>query len=1549
MTLKPKTVRRLLLLGAVAVLLVGGGLGFLVVRRVQSQRLDARLLAEGTGAFEREDYPGAMSSLGRLLKRQGDRLDPDALLLYARARARLVEPDGTHVREGLGAFKLYLSIRPGDREAELELLRLYIASRQLPEARDAAARLRPADLKLAVEADLPVLREEMRVLLAIGTYDDRLRDVARRITEVSPLDLDAQITYCDCLARRGMVREAREWAEAFRAAHPSDPRARLVALLIGLGPPDAAEVERLFEGLCALTGLDARDPESPPTGGLPDETYVLRVATLFDQIGRHDHAAAILRAAAELGDMPGAFRLGVRRGWQAGRDDWVIRATDQLSASDRAVPAESLGFRAMALRGAGRTGEAEAIIAALKGRASDYSARAWAESLGAPDRPVLGASEAYARAVHEGPGEPVFRHLLAGSMSAMGRLEEAIGEWRAAAESPLSMGWALPWVRMSAASLELGLVGDAVEQAERAAAISPRSVAAASARFAALVAKVERSASPTGDEGALIEFAERASEELRMIDDRAAGARFIEGLLPGRVLLLSRLGRRDEATALIDGCLSASPPPERQTLERLAMISIREGLGRDGALLDSAVRLHGDAPSIGAVRALRLHQDGKDAQAVQMLDEAVLRAAPDRRAAWEAARAAFLDGIGDPRAGAAWAAVADANPGDLAVQSAALRSPSAARDASFVDRAAARVAMLSGVPDPHSSVVRLARARALLAGRPTLLQRDEAVGLVRTVTVDQPRLVEARLLLADALLVEDAPAGIRADIPGALVELRAAAEASVDKAPVWLRVAALQQRQRDFPGAHRELLRLARDYPDRLEIRRAAADLLVAQGAVGDAISIYRSVAEASGAARDAVALAEACALDRRDADALAILRPLAGKPPESADQALGVAVWLHRLGDSGAADRAIAALDDLTITHDQRELYLGRFEAERNNAPKAAEHLRASVAANPGNADAWLRLVSLHAARGDMEAAGTAAREARGALPDDPRLVVVERQIAASAGAESSDVDAFAAALSTDPGGSRSADGVRAVSEGLRSGRLDAEGGIVALADRFRDDLAVQNFAARRLLTLSPARPEAAARIAERTMSAFPTAPEPARAAAAAHAAMGRWDRMLACAEAWRSRDPRRPVEADAAVAEAHLGLGAPDRAWAVLAPRLDQLKSTPGAPEFVPAAGVAAKALIALSRPEEAFELLAPALPVSATVRNAILIPIALGQIESTAIARDWLDRSADAFPDQPPSERAALAMAYARLALRPDAPRAELISAAESVLESPGTPALDAAVLEARGAIAEAQGRPAEAVDLYRRALERDAGRIGVLTRLADVAGESGVDPGVVLAAVGASGTSARDPGTLLAVARVYHTVGDRREGETSSQALERALGFYRRVLDSNPDDVEVLLRAAQASDRLGDAPGAVDYYSRALALPRLTGEDRAVVQNNAAYLLLGRKGASDLRRARALAQDAVGFARRAAFLDTLARIEMASGERARAGTLFREAVRSEPAHVGARLGLAEVLADGTSEERAEAARFVQGLLAEPQRLSEEQTRVLADLRARVNLEK
>src|SRR6185436_4978523 len=156
-------------------------------------------------------------------------------------------------------------------------------------------------------------------------------------------------------------------------------------------------------------------------------------------------------------------------------------------------------------------------------------------------------------------------------------------------------------------------------------------------------------------------------------------------------------------------------------------------------------------------------------------------------------------------------------------------SATAAEDLSFVEQVSKQLATLTGADDITPALVsRLARARALVQGPPSVRSRDEAVSLLRALVIDAPDLLPVRMLLARALLIEDDEAGIAPDLASAIEQLRAVSVLAPNNGAVAMQLARLLIRHGDLTLANTELQRLAADPGAGIELRLEAIDTLMA-------------------------------------------------------------------------------------------------------------------------------------------------------------------------------------------------------------------------------------------------------------------------------------------------------------------------------------------------------------------------------------------------------------------------------------------------------------------------------------------------------------------------------------------------------------------------------------------------------------------------------------------------------------------------------------------------------------------------------------------------
>ena len=121
MALKPRTFRRVLLLGSVAAIFLVLAFGYFVVRPWQSSRQTESMLTQGVEAIESGDHVQVVQQLGRYLKSSD--ADQKYHLDFARARLKWQASDGGHVVLAIIAYRAYLKAFPTTRKRQRNFFR----------------------------------------------------------------------------------------------------------------------------------------------------------------------------------------------------------------------------------------------------------------------------------------------------------------------------------------------------------------------------------------------------------------------------------------------------------------------------------------------------------------------------------------------------------------------------------------------------------------------------------------------------------------------------------------------------------------------------------------------------------------------------------------------------------------------------------------------------------------------------------------------------------------------------------------------------------------------------------------------------------------------------------------------------------------------------------------------------------------------------------------------------------------------------------------------------------------------------------------------------------------------------------------------------------------------------------------------------------------------------------------------------------------------------------------------------------------------------------
>ncbi len=1564
MNMKPKTARRLMLLSVVVVLVVAAAAALFGVRRWQRDRYTARLRADGLALADQGAYYDALQKLGPYLRRRAD--DPRAMLAYAKSRELVEEANGSNLTQAIGWYQRALALDQSDRQTQVHLLTLFDQVGYFNEARDLAARLRPARLEDARVEDLEILRQEAIARIGLGAVDAKpgeptLADIIDRAIALAPDDFNCHLLKVLWLREAKRPADAAACADKAVGDYPNDARFRLLPVVAMTDVSSSADAARIFRTLCEIAGLDPDTAERTAPAGYTDADFAVRLTHALDALSRHNHALAVLRDASQRLDDPDLFRLFIRRDWQSGRPAEVLDrlaavrpssttgdAGGQAPTSEGggvvgAAPGEGmhselLAFKALALRDLGRSAEAAPIVQTLKGRPGDFRARGWALALGSltevPSDGALAQLKAMQTAIKEIPNEPVLLYFLGQALAALDRREEARTAWGSAAASPWGVGWAVPVVRTAETLLDEGRVEEGFKAAEAGARIAPTSIAANITLRAAEVAKVEGGFVTPQQQEAMLKGLEDQAKRFDQLTDKALAGRLLQILLPGRVLLDARTGHANDARALVSAALQQQPPLGPDSLLHLALICAREKLGLEDDCLDAAEKAQGPAPALALARAMFLHGAGKTARGLELLHSAAQHAPKDREAEWQVALARYLDATADPGALANWIVLADAHPDDLAIQIAALRAPASGGDLAFIERVSGRVARLTAADDAKPSIVsRLARARALIRAAPSARSRDEAVAILRGITIDAPDLMEARTLLVQALLLDDPAHVVKPDLLGAIEQLRAAAAIASDKAPISLQIAQLFQRQQDYERARAELERVANDAAASPAARDTAVDMLIRQRDFASAAAALKEIVRVAGEAAPPAMLLRLAAVQtaiRQDAEALLLYQRLAAHPPDDPEQVLQIADGLATQGDKPRASSVLNGLDRLDLPPGRKQLLLARYAERHDDAAEASAQFDRAAELAPDDPQVWNQVIRFRLARGDKAGAQDALNRALARLPNDLDLLVVKQQMLVDASpASAGDLAALVEALAANPSTRDRAEVVRAVEQVRVAGQLSDPKALSDLAARFPDEPSLQTLVVRLLMQMQPRRLREASDIIQRAMRASPTAVEPARLAVAVFRWQGKWAEMLSAARVWQllSRSP----DADLAVAESLLGLGQPRQAMEAIAPYLAAGRLDPATPVGLEALNLQARSLIALGREQDAFVLLSPFLARSADLRTRVWLPLAATLLSQPSDARTWIEQVQPLLAADSIDEQLALAEALRTLAGRFPKDAKDFLAKAVAVLKplADGKGTASAPVFGALGLTLRMAGDAPGAVAAYRGALAADPKSVSVLLELADLllsSPDSDPTEALGLARRAAEASAAASPVAMTFVGRAHQALARQLASKGDSagarESLKQGADAFGKAFQANPSDFVAALGLAQASEALGDYRTAVSTYEQILAADPLPPQiPKAAIQNNLAFALfrLGRTGL-DLDRARDLVQDAIAAGESASFYDTLGTIQAARGDSAAAAEAFRKALALDPGLVSSKVGWAELLVRGPDADKEQAARLL-----------------------------
>ncbi|MFO0858119.1 MAG: tetratricopeptide repeat protein [Phycisphaerales bacterium] len=1522
MKLKPKTSRRLMILGGVTLGVVGGITTLFLVRNAGKASKVASNRALGLQMVAQGNYYPALGYLANAIESNKDMNDREALIAYGYAREAIEEPDSGHIREAITIFQRVWSLDHSDRKIGLHLIDLCNSMGMYPEAKDIASRLRTGDIAKVPLEDFELLRQEGNARIGANPTDPEITPILRRLLELKPDDFPTQVVLVEHLRDRGKGNEANEFVASLGTGDTPERKAQieLVTALAKRDMPGYNASDKIFDALCEIAGIDPMTA-GPTRDAKLSALETLRAAALFDSVGAFQHTLAVLSAGVKNTKDPVVLRVLARRSWMSGRPGDTLALIPEVDLGPSGTPSEVLVYRALSFADMGKHAEKQTIVDALAKREGDYRAKAWAMAFKVvateKETPPSDVVPVLHEALKVAKNDPVLLTYQGENLQRLGRFAEARQAWETACASSMSVGWLRPWLNRANLALAQGKPITALEAAEAATRIAPRSMATFATYFRAQVTLLENGYANAEKPDALLKLADRIDAELALNPNQAEIKPFRELMVTGRVLLAGLTGGQSGAKEMWEKTQKDLGPFSNDTYAQLAQTSLKRNLGLGSAVLAAWEKTEGLTPRIGLARAFEMRAANNDAGAQAMLREqaGMKRADSERMMAlgWRQALAQYLGAIDDPKAKDAWTESADFAPDNLDAQYAAVQAPSVATDLALVNRLLERIAAASKfTPDSLPPQLRLAKARALLAEPLTPANRTESVALLRQLIGQERDLVDAQILLVRALMMDRPDVGVKPLRSEAIAAINGLLPYVPDQDNWTLEQAKLYKGEGDLTNAVAMFTRIAESDTSPVALKILAVEEMASvreYDAASRVLEKLRSTVPAESRPPVDLKLAEMYRAMKKDRSARDMYRSIDVASLSRAEYVIALAEGLHGYGDVDAAKTAIARLDALDVTPDGKLIGKARFFARTNRPSEAEAALREAVTKFPDSSEAWTSLASLLVEQGKMDDARAVVAQAKGKLPKDTRIASLDRQLAVLADSGltgNTSLDDMVKILEQNPATAARAEGVKAISAAQKAGQLKSTERVNELKARFKADPSLLAVLARTLTNEKPPQMNLAAGVLNEAMQNHPASAEIAILGTNMFRQMGDLNTALRYATAWQELDSQ-PL-ADMIVAEIKLSMNQPEGVAQMLEPLVLNAKLAPENPSNVRMMTLYGQALILNGKTDQASQELGGLLQASSGLRTQFWLGSAGSLITPDSKVRAWIDRVKPMIDGTREEEELALAGAYANAAARFPSLATEYNSEAEKTLRKLTTRAdASARAWEALGSLMQSRNSP-DTVMAYNQALTKDSKSVFALRGLASVEKDSAKAMDYAKRAYEITGPN--DAISQLLYGQTLVVNGRSLSGAPQQQAYAQAENLLANHVAVVPNDVQGRLFLIEALEGQGKLEKTFDQYEALVNNTSLTGINRAGVLNNYAYAIVrAGKGNLELERAKAMVEQATQIQPESAFYDTLGSVERARRKRDLAIAAYRKAIQIDSTAYGSILSLAEVLRDGT----------------------------------------
>ncbi|MFG0244506.1 MAG: tetratricopeptide repeat protein [Phycisphaerales bacterium JB052] len=1246
MPMKPRTFRRVVLLGSLGTIVLLIVFGYFVFRPWQSARKLNAMRTQGIVAYENGDFVEAVTLLGRY-NRNAEDADPETLLMHARARAKVQVPDGGHVLAAVNSYREYLRRVPGDREAMRELLPLLNAWQMFVEARTLAEDL----INKYDERDIEIYRELRYTLASLQVRDAELEPVLRTIYEHAESNFSDADLYYRFLIQHGRESEVDELLEARLAQFPERTDEQLLAFQRF---SEGMSNEDVLNELSRLIGLNPETAEWDPDAPEINSSTAWQCSRIYNELLRPKLSLAVqVRSAKENGDFGSIVWASRRLYWS--RDDETLLSLSFQTDSGEPDP-DLIGYQILAAQRGGDEVRRDTLLEQLNSVVLDRRASAWLAFLDADEalreERIVDARIAMQRALEGYPAEPTFHLVMGDVQQSQGRFNEAVEEWLLAnrlANTEIgreyrfdTMGWSTPLIQIVKAYAEQGRLIEALDYID----------------------ELER----LGPDGAIVVLQSKAELARRNELPRDSGQRFVENwnlrreeipaedrarLTPLVATILSSMGEREEARALLGEAFAVVDPRDPVMVELINVdLRYEYGISAEAGLEYETIGSRTPIGALGIAMQVAIEQGSTDA-GLQIIESGLASSDDESRYNWEQVRAQFLDIRNDSRAKDAWDDLVRMNPDDVRLLYLAAESKAYGDDLGRVNELIDRIVELTETAGRTLPArLRLARAGAIVTGvgKHTRTNRNRAMEIVRSVVASEPGNVQARTMLGNLLALQPDPGlpeneQYEPDIQGAVDEyVTLSRQLNNDSAQRFLLQASDLAFKLGDDNQSKSLLRefMAR-FKDDLAAHPQVAQRFVNLGESDEAISIYRRVLRITGSPQVALSLADTLLAQGQLNSGKELL--IETSKAEVLDQRslLRLASLMARSGNQSEAEDIASNGEHYGLSSGEAHVVFASFARSYLTPEDQIAALREAVEVEPSYSRAWKMLIQRLIELGRREEALSAYQQASSMIDADDELA---RLGVLAQGTPGNAVDLLSLPGMGDSPRLRQAvelvDAYASLEPGVgiekRTQMLEE------LIDLFPTIGPVQTYAVRELSSL-PLNPMVLAQVGEKALKNVPGDATVMGITSDAYLRVSQPEHALRVINLWNANTLDSTLTAALLSARAHIQLEDFAKAESFLSPYVDEAMHSADLPASAELLNAYCTAKLRLGEdPQKTHERLAGLISEYRDIRIRVWLGLAVNTIQDAHVGAQWI-REAEAVSEE--DDQQALGRAWVSLA--------------------------------------------------------------------------------------------------------------------------------------------------------------------------------------------------------------------------------------------------------------------------------------------------------------